>query len=90
VKRGGPWLFVTTDAQHGVALLRGDGAIQCARLFSGSYPSADSRLSRYSYGGGGWVIPSKLVPDVVAHCEHRHELVVVSNRRPPEQTGVAS
>jgi hypothetical protein len=88
VKRG-PWLFITTDDQNGVALLRGDGANQCARLFSGSYPGADSKPSRWSYTGRGWVIPSKLVADVVAFCEHRHQLVVVSNRRPPETAGAA-
>ena len=88
MKRG-PWLFITTDDQNGVALLRGDGANQCARLFSGSYPGADSRPSRWSYTGRGWVIPSRLVADVVAFCEPRHQLVVVSNRRPPETAGAA-
>lgn len=88
--RRGVWVFVTIDDRRGVALLRGDGANQCARLFSGSYPGADSCPSRWSSTGRGWVIPSKLVPDVVAFCESRRELVVVSERRPPEQTGVAS
>ena len=79
--RRGPWVYVTLDDQRGVALLRGDGANQCARLFSGSYPGADSRPSRWSYTGGGWVIPSKLVADVVAFCELHHQLVVVSKRK---------
>jgi hypothetical protein len=80
VKRG-PWLYVTVDQAHDLALLRGDGANQCARLFSGSYPGADSRPSRWSNTGRGWVMPGKLVADVVAFCEHRHELVVVSERK---------
>ena len=80
MKRG-PWLFVTVDQAHGVALLRGDGANQCARLFSGSYPGAEFKPSRWSSTGRGWVIPSRLVPDVVAYCDHRHELVVVSDRK---------
>lgn len=80
MKRG-PWLYVTLDQARGVALLRGDGANQCARMFSGSYPGADSRPSRWSSTGRGWVIPGRLVPDVVAYCEHRRELCVVSERK---------
>jgi hypothetical protein len=79
--RRGPWLYITTDDQQAVALLRGDGANQCARLFSGSYPGADSRPSRWSNTGRGWVIPSRLVPDVIAYAESRHELAVVSERK---------
>jgi hypothetical protein len=84
VSRRGPWLFVTVDDQNGVALLRGDGAGQCARLFSGSYPGAEYKPSRWSNTGRGWVIPSRLVPDVIAYAESRHELAVVSGRRTPE------
>ena len=80
MKRG-PWLFVTVDQAHAVALLRGDGANQCARLFSGSYPGADSKPSRWSYAGRGWVIPSRLVADVIAYAEFKHELAVVSQRK---------
>jgi hypothetical protein len=80
VKRG-PWLYVTVDQAAGVALLRGDGANQCARLFSGSYPGAEHRPSKWSYAGRGWVIPARLVADVVAYCEHRRELAVVHERK---------
>jgi hypothetical protein len=81
VSRRGPWLYITTDDQNAVALLRGPGANECARMFSGSYPGAEYKPSRWSNTGRGWVIPSRLVADVVAFCEHRHELVVVSDRK---------
>ena len=80
MKRG-PWLFVTVDARHGVALLRGDGAHDTVKTLS-----LEATWSKF---GRGWVVDARHVADVVAYCESRHELVVVSNRRPPE-TAAAS
>jgi hypothetical protein len=76
VSRRGPWLYVTTDDRRGIALLRGDGALDAVETLS--------LEKTWSAGGRGWVVDERHVADVVAYCEHRHQLVVVSNRRPPE------
>jgi hypothetical protein len=68
-------LFVTTDDRRGVALLRGDGAHDVIETLS--------IKATWSKFGRGWVVDREHVADVVAFCEHRHQLVVVSNRRPP-------
>ena len=73
----GPWLFVTVDVGRNIALLRGNGARDAIHLLS--------LAASYSASGRGWCVDAARVADVVALCEYRHELCVVSNRRPPEQ-----
>ena len=79
--RRGPWLFVTVDDQRSVALLRGDGAHDVIKTLS--------LKATWSRGGRGWVVDVKHVADVVAFAQYRHELAVVSERRPPETAGAA-
>jgi hypothetical protein len=77
MSRRGPRVYVTVDADHDIALLRGDGARDVILSLALEAP--------WSTGGRGWVVDAGRVADVVALCEHRHQLCVVSNRRPPEQ-----
>jgi hypothetical protein len=82
VRRGrGPWLYITVDDHRNVLLLRGDGARDAIETLA--------LEATWSRGGRGWVVDVKHVADVVAFCEYRHQLVVVSNRRPPETAGAA-
>jgi hypothetical protein len=76
VKRG-PWLYLTTDEKRGVVLVRGPGDREVI--------DALGLEARYSRVGHGWVVDLEHVADVVAYAESRHELVVVSNRCPPER-----
>jgi hypothetical protein len=70
-------VYVTVDAGRDIALLRGGGARDVIELLS--------LAAKYSASGRGWCVDAGRVADVVALCEHRHELCVVSNRRPPEK-----
>ena len=79
----GIWVFLTVDPRRGIALLRGDGARQVIDVF-GPGASGDFTAT-YSQPARGWVIPERLVADVVAYCEHRRELVVVTQRKPESE-----
>jgi len=79
--RRGPWVYLTADEKRGVVLVRGPGDRDVI--------DALGLEARYSRGGHGWVVDHRHLADVVAFCEHRRQLVVVSNRRPPETAGVA-
>lgn len=70
-----PWLFITVDPEHHIALLRGREAKYAARLVTGP-------IAAWSRSTGGWVIPERNVADIVALGQYLHELVVVHNRRP--------
>jgi hypothetical protein len=70
------------DDKRNVLPLRGDGARDAIETLT--------LKATWSRGGRGWVVDARHVADVVAYCESRRELCVVSDRRPPEQTGVAS
>lgn len=69
----GPWLFVTVDEAHGLALVRGEEAGRVALLVSPDTP-------RWSRRGRGWVIAASRVADVLAYAQTRHEVVVISHR----------
>jgi hypothetical protein len=74
-------LFVTVDSRHDLALLRGDGAHDAVKTLS--------LEATWSPFGRGWVADARHVADVVAYCESRHELCVVSNRKPPEKAAAS-
>lgn len=73
LRKRGPWLFVTVDAKHHLALLRGTGTQEVIDALG-----LDARYSKY---GHGWVIAIADVSDVVAYGEYSHELIVVSDRK---------
>jgi hypothetical protein len=70
-----PWLYVTTDPDHGRALIRGEGMADVIRLLIARKDAVFSRSAR------GWVIPLRLVPDVEAYGQLHHLLVVVHDRK---------
>jgi hypothetical protein len=81
VTRGAVWLFVTIDDRRNLALLRGDGARDTVEALG--------LADRYSRLGHGFVVDLDRVADVVAYAQFKHELAVVSNRRPPETAATA-
>jgi hypothetical protein len=73
IRRRGPYLYVTVDERRRLLLLRGDGAPDVCEALS--------LRATYSRAGGGRVVGVEHLADVVAYCEHRHELCVVTERK---------
>lgn len=69
-----PSLFVTLDADRGLALVRGPSARQATWLLA-----AEQRT--WSRSGRGWVVPADAVADIRTYAEHYRELCVVSPRK---------
>lgn len=69
-----PSLFVTVDADRGLALVRGPSARQVTWLLAGD-------VRRWSRSGRGWVVPAAAVPDIRTYGEEFRELCVVSQRK---------
>jgi hypothetical protein len=70
-----PWLRITTDTRHRIAVVRGADAYRvCAALSPGDVPPVRA-------GGGGWVVNLSVVADLEALAGHRGQLVVVSERK---------
>jgi hypothetical protein len=70
----GPWLFVTVDDRRRVALLRGDGARETVDVLG--------LTDRYSRLARGHVVDLDRLADVLALCQARRQLAVVSDRKP--------
>lgn len=69
-----PRIFITTDTPTKLAWVRGPDAE--------SVTAAVCKLERRNYiAGGGWLIPTDLVPDVIAYCSWAHLLVVCHERK---------
>lgn len=69
-----PYLVITVDHDHGVALVRGPEARRVCRLLTGT--------TRWSASGRGFVIDETVVADVVAYAQSVHEFVVIGKRKP--------
>jgi hypothetical protein len=69
-----PSIFVTVDAERGLALVRGPSARRVTWLLA-----AEQR--QWSPSGRGWVVPADVVPDLRTFAEIFRELVVVSQRK---------
>lgn len=73
-----PWLRITADARHRIAIVRGaDAYAACLALCPRDVPPIRAT-------GGGWVVDLNVAADLEALARHRGQLVVVTERKKEE------
>lgn len=67
-------VLVVVDDDRRQAFVRGHRAGEILKYL-------DDRRVRWNENGAGWLIPTELVPDVVAYAEYRRLLPVVAKKQ---------
>lgn len=70
-----PWLVITTDPKHRIAIVGGEDAYRLASQLS-PWDVPPVRAT-----GGGWVVNIEVAADIEAFARHRGLLVVVKDRK---------
>lgn len=83
-RRDGPDVYVTLREDRGALLVRGRWAQDVARQVA-----PERWPPRWSDAGRGWVLPARCRDDVLAYCQDRHWLAVVTDETPRDRAAVA-